>query len=96
MAVIRPRSETINAEGKFTPPICVKDGCDVFFEDTDFQGTITVQSRSCDSTTWNDEESIPCDGNNWHRRYPGKKVDFRAGCKDGEFTSGSARVIVQG
>jgi len=93
---IRPRSATVNAAGVFTDPITVKDGCDVFFENTDFKGTITVQSRSCDSTVWNDEDRIPCDGNNWHRRYPRRKVEYRAGCKDGDYTSGSARVVVQG
>lgn len=96
MPPVRTRSETINAADVFTPILTVTDGCDVFFEDTDFKGTITVQSRSCDSTVWGDEDSIPCDGNNWHRHYPGKKVEFRAGCKTGEFASGSARVVVQG
>lgn len=93
---IRPRSATIDAANEFTAVITVKDGADVFFEDTNFIGKITVQSRSCASSTWVDEETIICEGNDWHRRYEGKKVDFRAGCKTGDFTSGSCIVRVQG
>ena len=40
MAPIRPRSATINAAGVFTPTFTVMDGCDVFFEDTDFHGEL--------------------------------------------------------
>lgn len=93
----RVRSETINAANLFTPVFTVKDGADVFMENTNFIGKITVQSRACGSTTWVEEDVIESDGQDgWHNRYPGKKVEFRAGCKTGDFTSGSCIVRVQG
>jgi len=85
-------TKTLSAQNTFTDPIHIIGDFNLSISGT-FSGTVTVQ-RSTDGTTWRDVDTwtIPVE----EVGYDPIKNYYRAGFKTGQYTSGSATILLNG
>lgn len=85
-------TKTISAQNTFTDPIHIIGDFNLSISGT-FAGTVTVQ-RSTDGTTWRDVDTFAAPSESVG--YDPMKNFYRAGIKTGDYTSGSATILLNG
>jgi hypothetical protein len=85
-------TKTLSAANTFTDPVLIIGDFNLSISGT-FSGTVTVQ-RSTDGTIWRDVDTwtIPAE----EVGYDPMKNYYRAGFKIGNYTSGSATILLNG
>jgi hypothetical protein len=91
-AMMPATTKTLSAQNTFTDPVFIIGDFNLSISGT-FSGTVTVQ-RSTDGTTWRDVDTwtIPVE----EVGYDPMKNFYRAGFKTGQYTSGSATILLNG
>jgi hypothetical protein len=86
------QKKTLSAENTYTETKEVYGNCDISIAGT-FEGTLTLQRSFDEGSTWKDVDTFTAPEETYFYE-PRPNVLFRVGFKTGEYTSGSAIIIL--